>query len=182
MKQRNRQAGFTLMELIIVIVIIAIGAALTTPMLASYNRSANLRADAQKLLSLLQEAKMLAIKQQQNVRIFFDTTATPQKVDLFSGQGPNGTWDNGGDDILATSYNLAQGNSFGHGNATAAIGASFDADNVTFAGNSVTFNTRGLTGNSGYAYVQNTDGTTYAIGALTTGFLMLRRWTGSTWE
>jgi len=182
MRQKFRNKGFTLIELLIVIVIIGLGVTLTIPFVSQYSQNASLRSDAQAVYGLMQNAKMLAIKQHQDARIFFDTASNPNKLHMLSSRGANGTWDNGGDDTQISSYILSKGNSFGHGNATVAIGASFGVDNVTFAGNAVDFNSRGTVTGAGYAYISNRDGNTYAVGALTTGLIMLRHWNGSSWE
>ncbi|WP_321530151.1 GspH/FimT family pseudopilin [uncultured Desulfuromonas sp.] len=182
MKPWNEQSGFTMLELVIVFTIIAVVTALIAPNFAEYSRNARLRSDAQSIYSLIYKAKMLAVKQHQEVQIFFDTASTPQAIRLFSNPGSNGTWDNGGDDVAIDIYTISSGNNFGHGTATSAIGASFDTDNVTFNDNAFTFNSRGLSSGSGYGYIENSRGKTYAVGVLTTGFIMFRQWSGSDWE
>ena len=80
--------------------------------------------------------------------------------------------------------NYGDGVCFGHGSATAALGGGWD-DEITFGGtlpNTIIFRPRGISDSEGYVYVQNEKNATYAVGALTTGLTLMRKWTGTAWE
>ena len=170
--------GFSLAELLVVIAVVAIGASIATPLFSDYSRSAQLKSDAQTIYSLLQDAKMLAIKEQKNIRIFFDTAATPGSMTVYSDAGPNGSFDNGGDDVIHKSFVFHTGTTFGHGSATKPMGSAttYGTDNVSFVGHDLEFTSRGLSDSSGYVYIQNTKNQSYVNGAWTTGLVLSRRW------
>lgn len=65
--RRLGQKGWTLAELIVVIAIIAILAAITIPLMASYLRSSTVRAGAQEMRTALNLAKQLAITRRQPI-------------------------------------------------------------------------------------------------------------------
>ena len=72
--------------------------------------------------------------------------------------------------------------SFGHGGATSGVGgAAFPGDGVSYAGNVLAFNPTGF-GNAGYVYLENDNNRTYAIGTLSSGIIMLKKWNGAAWE
>jgi hypothetical protein len=72
---------------------------------------------------------------------------------------------------------------YGSGNA------SFDAttdkkslpeDNVSFGSNIVLFNPYG-TGDAGYVYLENSRGSSYAVGALSSGVVLIKKWKHDDW-
>lgn len=60
---RRRQAGFTLIEIILVVAIIGIIAALATPMFLSYYQGAQLRVAAEQVVTFLNQGRQMAITQ-----------------------------------------------------------------------------------------------------------------------
>ena len=173
MKEEN-QYGFTLIELLVVIAIIGIAAAIATPMFSGYSKSANLRADVQNIYAQLQDAKMMAIKEQQNIGVFFDDGTVPQSLKILSSTGA----------VLSTTVFSAL-NNYGQGVATAdattTAGTNWGGNGISFTADTVTFNSRG-TANGGYVYVNNQDGGVYAVGVWTTGMIVIRKWNGAGWE
>ncbi len=65
--RRLDQRGWTLAELLVVIAVIGILAAMTIPLMMTYVRSSTVRAGAQELRTGLNRAKQLAITLRQNV-------------------------------------------------------------------------------------------------------------------
>jgi len=72
MKKNMKNAGFTLMEAMIVVAIIAILAAISIPNFLSWRRNAELRAGAEELHSAVQLTKLRAVKERTNCVILFD--------------------------------------------------------------------------------------------------------------
>ena len=69
MKQQN---GFTLMELMVVVAITAILAAVAVPNIVAYRSNQRLGASARAILSAIKETRMRAINEQANTVITFD--------------------------------------------------------------------------------------------------------------
>jgi len=67
----RKESGFTLVEMVIVMVIIAIGAAIAIPNLISWLPNYRLRSATQDLFNNIQLAKLTAIKQNTNCAVTF---------------------------------------------------------------------------------------------------------------
>ncbi len=175
--------GFTLIELMVVIVVIATLTAIAVPNFLAYLPNARLKRAARELYSNMQLSKMGAIKQNTDWAIVFDKT--DDKYQVCSGKGVDDSW-SGADNAVEKTVVLSDygsGVAYGHGDATSAIGSGFD-DEITYAStpsNVFIVNSQG-TSNEGYVYLQNMNNKTYSIGTLLSGVTMSRIWTGSAWE
>ena len=148
----QKRSGFTLIELTIVIVLLAILAAVSVPNFLSWLPKYRLKSAARDLYSNLQLAKMSAIKANKNCRVNYFKNPDRYTVDLL-----NKT-------IRLSDYK--SGITF-HG-----------PNNQTFAVPTITFNSRGSS-NSGYAYLTNSGNTAYyRVGPLTSGAIKLQQWSG----
>ena len=150
----QKRSGFTLIELAVVIVLLAILAGVGIPNFLSWLPKYRLKIAARDLYSNLHLAKMSAIKANKDCRVNYYSNPDRYKVDLL-----NKT-------IKLSDYKS---------------GITFcGPNNQKFAVPTITFNSRG-TGNSGYAYLTNSGKTAYyRVGPLTSGAIKLQKWGGGT--
>lgn len=176
------RGGFTLTELVVAVAIMGVAVAVAIPGFSRWLPNYHLKTAAAELYSNLQLAKMSAVRDNAEWAVYFDTAF--QAYQIRKGTGPDGEYiDPGGFDAEKTVLlqNYKGGVGYGHGSATVDLGGGW-GDEITFGDNTVVFSPRGMADNEGYVYLQNQKNVTYAAGALTTGLVLLRKWTGSAWE
>ena len=160
--------GFTLIELMIVLAIIAIIAGIGIPNMIKSRPRAQLKKAARDIYSNMQLARLKAIRDSSTWAVQFDTDAGTYS--LHSEDGADDIW-NTGDETVFKSVDLAgyPGVSFGSLHGARTGGTSDPSDGVSFASNRVLFKADGtidsnLANEIGTAYVNNGDDT-YAIGS-----------------
>jgi prepilin-type N-terminal cleavage/methylation domain-containing protein len=154
----KKKSGFTLLELIIVIVILGILTAIGVPNYLSWLPKYRLKSAARDLYSNMQLAKMTAVKSNQDCTVTYSTD--PDQYVLSGALSKT---------VVLEDYGS---------------GVNFNGPgNETFADATITFNSRG-TSNAGYAYLSNSGNTAYyKVGPLSSGVIKLQRWVGgSSWE
>jgi type IV fimbrial biogenesis protein FimT len=135
----KKDAGFTLIEMVIVIAVIGILAAIVIPNFLAYREGARIRGAAGNLRADFEMAKLRAIKDNAMVGMEFNADSYRVYVDL----NDNDTLD-AGERILS--------------NTTFPPGVTMSA--TTFPGSRMEFNSRGVpNGNSGTVSLVNTSGT-----------------------
>lgn len=120
----SRNKGFTLVELMIVIAIFGVLAAIITPSFLEWRDRSKVRGDATELRAAFESAKLRAIKHNTNVVVVFPDASSYQ---VFIDTNEDGVRD-AGEDIMLT--------------RTLAPGVSITTN--TFAGNDMAFNPRGM--------------------------------------
>jgi type II secretion system protein H len=75
-----RQSGFTLIELVIVLLIITLSAALVTPSLSRFSKSIGLKAAAKKVSAILRYYRREALHKGAVYQVLFDSEAREVKV------------------------------------------------------------------------------------------------------
>ena len=179
----HRQAGFTMVELMIVIVVIAILSAIAVPNIISWLPNYRLKAAARDLYSNMQQVKMKAIKENKDWAIVFDSANN--RYYICSDKGADNSWSATGDNSITATINLLSyknGIGYGHGSATVAVGAGFGGDDISYISNVVVFNPRG-SGSAGYVYIDHqTHTTTFAVGTVSSGSIRLLKWRGNKWQ
>jgi len=127
----KKQNGFTIYELLTVIAIIAVLAAIATPNIISWRTEAKLRGASNNLRVDLQMAKLRALREKAIVTVIF--TANGYNIFIDNGAGANaGNWNLDVDESFVKNKQLPAG-------VTIALPTSFDSPN-----NRTRFNGRGF--------------------------------------
>lgn len=175
--------GFTIIEVIVVIVVIGIMAAIAVPNFIGYLPESRLKNASRDLFSNLQLAKIGAIKNNTNWAVVFNVGAGEYYV--CSNNGGDG-WTGSGNDTVETTVRLADygsGVTYGTGAATtpAPLDTTFD-NGVTYPGDVVVLEPRGTTQSGGTVFLtNNANKSCIGVGTTSAGVVRLRRWTGSNW-
>ena len=178
----NNKHGFSLMELMVVVAIIGIMAAIAIPNFLNWLPNMRLKAAARDLYSNMQKARMQAVKTNKNTAIIFKPTNNTYDIcDDWNSTAGNCT-------IAVRSVSLTgykSGVGYGHGNAVQSVpGGAFPAGDVSYnpPPNTLVFTSRGL-GTAGYVYLDHQKNTTtYAVGSQTSGVIKLVKWQGGGWK
>ena len=185
MRTKKRELGFSMIELLVAIVVLAIVAAIAIPGFSRWLPNYRLKSATRDIYSNMQLAKLGAVRSNGNWAIVFSTGSNSYRV--CSDDGGDGDWTDG-DETVEKTVNLTDYESgvvYGHGNAANDIpGGAFPSGDVSYNNNVAVFNPRG-TGSGGYVYLENDKNTTtYAIGTRTSGVILLRKWNSSItdWE
>jgi type IV fimbrial biogenesis protein FimT len=129
------KSGFTLIEILIVVAILAILASIAVPNMLASSIRAKMRGSVSNLRGDLQTAKMMAIRE--NAFVVVNMLATGYEVFVDNGAGPNaGNWVRDADERLLVSRQMEPG-------------VSIDLAATDFAGDRTRFNDRGLPENFG---------------------------------
>mgnify|MGYP001053023738 CR=1 FL=1 len=178
-----KKNGFTLIELIVVIAIMGIAAAIAIPGFSRWLPDSRLKSATRDVYSNMQSAKLGAIKENGQWALVFNAAGSSYQV--VSG-GADGDYSTPGDNIVKNTTNLTDygsGVGYGPGNATDDIpkNGAPPADNITYGSDVAVFNSRG-TCNAGYVYLENNKNTTtYGVGTRSSGIIRLLKWDGASW-
>lgn len=179
----KKEGGFSLPELMAAFAIIAILAAVAVPAVINWLPGYRLKKAARNLYSNMQQARLTAVRSNAACAVVFNA-ATDQYF-ICTDNGADGNWSTTGDNTVLKTIDLSElpGNiQYGHASATDPLpvgGGGAWGNEITFAsaGNDVAvFSVRGLLDPpSGYVYIQNNEGSTYGIGAFTSGVMTLQK-------
>jgi prepilin-type N-terminal cleavage/methylation domain-containing protein len=182
----KREQGFSLLELMVIIGILSILAGIAVPGIARWYPNYRLMGAARDLYSNLQLAKSGAIKDRAEWAVRFTSASS---YEVWSARDPDSPDQNTGwnsfstsDDTLIKTVSLADigsGVAFGAAGSTPVSGAV-----AAGSGNPIYFNSRGFTTYSApiYAYMTNNRNTCYAVGAMPSGAVVLKKWNGTSFQ
>lgn len=176
----NRKKGFTLVEVVVVLVVIGILAGIAIPTYLKWIPGIRLKSAARDLYSNLQLARIQALKENVTVPVRFETGGDndPSNDIYYYDTNGNGSHTAGEFGIFLNGYKSAVG--FRVDN-TIDIDDWNGNDAVTTDPTQISFSNRG-TANSNSVFIENEDKTIiYAITVLTTGGIRLRKYSGGTW-
>ena len=166
---RHGQAGFTIAELIMVLVIFSILAAIALPGYLSWLPNYRLKSAARDLVSNMRKARMQAVKENGNIVVRFDDSINPGFY--YFDTNNDAAFTAGENRIDFSTYK--SGVDYGTGNAA----SNWKGNNCTQP-TSITYNSRGSS-NTGTIYIHNQDNDIcYALSISPTGSTKLRKYNG----
>lgn len=182
------ESGFTLLELLIIIVVLSILAGIAIPAFSAWLPEYRLRNAARDIYSTLQRAKSGAANANETWGVFFDNSVSPGRYSTWS-FGPNRKWDNGGGDDVPQGRRVElseyEGVNYGNGSAAENMQGEAFGRFITYVtpDNVAIFSSRGTVNNLGYVYLCNTKGSAYAVGTPSqAGVIVMKRYHGGSWE
>lgn len=138
MRDKTEQAGFTLVEVIVVMVILSIIAGIGTTFLMTYLPNLRLKSAARDIFSVMMQAKTEAIRRGENVTVLFN----------FAGNSYTMFLDNDGDEavdpgetILITTTSLPDRVSF---DPNLVVNGTPHIDGISLVNNALIFSPRGI--------------------------------------
>ena len=127
----RRTAGFSVLELMVVVAVVALLAAVATPSLVSWQRERRLTGAAANLAADLELAKMRALRENSFVAMIFSADGYTIFVDNGAGSGDPGDWVRSGDEPLIQTRTFPPG-------------VQIPMSDLTLANHRVRFNGRGF--------------------------------------
>lgn len=132
----RQDKGFTLMEMLVVLAVVAMLLGVSIPFFASFTKGAKLKTAASDLTAILNTARSFAITYRQNYSVVFDSSSAPHSYYIVDNSGQ----------VYGKKYNLPSGTKFSRPSSPEQA-TTFEADRAVFT------STGGLSGSSGSVWV-----------------------------
>lgn len=144
--KKSKQSGFSLVELMVVIAVIAIMATFAVPGFLTWRTNFHLKKAARDLLGHMQRAKLTAVKERTDCAVSFGVAIDGTNYDyiVFVDSDNDRTYDAGETIIKQVQWD----EDVDFDTSTEASGTNFPSDTVVF-------NSRGRSNNLGRAYLKN---------------------------
>ncbi|NCD35503.1 MAG: hypothetical protein EOL87_19130 [Spartobacteria bacterium] len=186
-RRSSKISGFSLVETLVILVIIAILAGFSGTALFSWMGRADLKRAARTIASLCQTARIEAIKRNTQVAVVFNGAANTCSVYTNSTDGLPAGWNTEADNTLLRRFalsDIARGSiSFGSGTATKKPNSADNIVNFFPPNGRFVFNSRGGSNALGTVYVQDSSGNSMAIRMQSmSGSFRTWAWQGSSWQ
>lgn len=179
----QRESGFTLTELMIVVSILGILAAVSVPSMFASLPNRHLKSAARDVYATLQSARLLAVKRNSRVRVYLNNTVNPGTV-VIALPDAAGNFTIAIDQQGEYQTNLSSyGSGVDFGVPAGQVDWNSDAiaNTVTFGGGPprfCTYNSDGTSGAGTVYLINNQASVVYAITTVTSGAVKLRKYNG----
>jgi len=175
--------GFTLLELLVVVAVMACLGAIATPLAATFYSSCALKATMSDICLLVREARGLALSSDGAHAVTFNPGTG--KACLVAARGPDNKWNTADDQVLRTVKVVGRGGGlrFGYGSCGPIPGLAPSDDGITFQVNNSMVCNQDLSSNAGTVYLVAGNDTAMALTANSSanGY-RLRRCNNGKWE
>ncbi len=175
---RKSMSGFTLIEVMIVVVIISVLVGIAIPDIISWLPKYRLKNATRDLVSFMQKTKMEAVKNNSSLEIIFNSSSSPGFYYLDSDE--DSSWDVGEERLFLGDYK--SGIDYGSGSASKNWDDESISKVISFPSALLRFSARGMSNSWGTVFLENKNSDIcFAITVLATGSINVREWTGTTW-
>ena len=189
--KKNRQSGFSILELLMVIVIGTVITLVALPSFSSLTSTYRIRKDADSIASLANMARMRAASDFARAQLVCDSTNRTCSLSIWPYGASSGTAETQQMVVLSAGVSFAIPSGITSGAGGQSSEQPYQGSRVQSVSNSVFFNSRGQpiandsvgTPTTDYAiYLLGKDGSAMAVGVDASGRPMVYRLVGSTWN
>lgn len=179
----RQPAGFTLLELVVVVAILVCLGAIATPVVATYYSNSSVKTAMYDICQLVRHAKGLALTSGDAHAVTFNPVTG--RAALATHRGPDGKWNTADDLVLSSVKIVGRGGGlrFGYGSCGPIPGLAASDDGITFQVNNSMVCNVDLTSNAGTVYLVAGQDNAMALTANSSALgYAVRRCSNGTWQ